>query len=101
MLRRVYVEPFVDARMETLESIAEAVNAGRLPTILSADAPLQHLGAVRLNAAETQQVLHGRKVACAGTAEPGRVRLYGPTGRFLGLGEMIGGEVRPRRLFAQ
>src|SRR5262245_36290146 len=42
-LRRVCVEPFEDARMETLESIAQALAGGREPTILPADAPLQHL----------------------------------------------------------
>ncbi|HEV7446642.1 MAG TPA: tRNA pseudouridine(55) synthase TruB, partial [Steroidobacteraceae bacterium] len=36
-LRRVYVEPFGDAPMETLESIARALEAGTLPAILPAD----------------------------------------------------------------
>src|SRR6202022_141589 len=34
-LRRVYVEPFGDAPMETLESIARALEAGTAPAILA------------------------------------------------------------------
>lgn len=113
MLRRVYVEPFDEAPMETLETIAESLNAGRLPRILPADAPLQHLPVVRLTAAETQKVLHGQKVAAAvdlardttgvtaSSDVPARVRLYDPAGKFLGLGDAMDGEVQPRRLFAQ
>ncbi len=122
VLRRVYVEPFDEAPMETLESIERAVNEGRLPVILPADAPLQHLPAVQLTESETQKVLHGQKVAATVSLAPAskadiqrtangvtdaanevaaRVRLYDPAGRFLGLGEQIGAEVQPRRLFAQ
>lgn len=98
-LRRVYVEPFADARMETLESIAEAVADGREPTILPADAPLQHLTAVHLDSKATGKVLHGQAVItdCAGSA---RVRLYDAAGAFIGIGEADGtGTVRPKRLF--
>ena len=54
-LRRVYVEPFDNAPMETLESIAERDRGGRPPTILPADAPLQHMAAVRLDSGATAQ----------------------------------------------
>ncbi len=100
-LRRVYVEPFVDAQMETLESISEALNAGGRPILLPADAPLQHLPAVKLSAGEADRVRHGQKVAAPGAGDSGRARLYGPEGSFLGIGEILAGEVQPRRLFAQ
>jgi tRNA pseudouridine55 synthase len=99
-LRRVHVEPFEDARMETLESISEALAGGRDPTILPADAPLQHLLAVHLDPKETGKVLHGQAVIVAGTVGPARVRLYDAAGAFIGIGEADGtGAVRPKRLF--
>jgi tRNA pseudouridine55 synthase len=97
-LRRVYVEPFVDAPMETLESIARAVEAGNAPTLLPADAPLQHLAAVTLDTKATDRILHGQPVAASLSA--GRVRLYNASGVFIGVGESDGaGSVRPKRLF--
>src|SRR3569832_633441 len=61
-LRRVYVEPFEHAPMETLESIASAIQAGGAPTILPADAPLQHMAAVMLDSRATSKIQHGQSV---------------------------------------
>jgi tRNA pseudouridine55 synthase len=98
-LRRLYVEPFEGEAMETLESIEQAVADGGKPRILAADAPLVHLAAVELDEEGTRRLLHGQTVA--GVAAAGaRLRIYGPGGRFLGLGESDGtGGVHPRRLF--
>jgi len=99
-LRRLYVEPFNQATMETLESVGAAVDAGKVPPILPPDAPLQHLAAVTLGTQSTAKLLQGQPVAAADCSLPGRVRLYSATGTFLGLGESDGaGNVRPRRLF--
>jgi len=103
-LRRLYVEPFEGEEMETLESIERAVAGGRRPRILAADIPLGHLAAVKLDEEGTRRLLHGQTVQGSpepNTAEAGaRLRIYGPGGRFLGLGEWDGaGAVRPRRLF--
>jgi len=102
-LRRVYVEPFDNAPMETLESIAQALEAGRQPRILPADAPLQHMPAVMLDPDATSRILHGQAVIVTngnrGTA--GRVRLYDAQAAFIGIGESDGaGQVRPKRLFS-
>jgi tRNA pseudouridine55 synthase len=100
-LRRVYVEPFNDAPMDTLESIARALEEGVLPTILPADAPLQHMAAVRLDSWGTEKVLHGQAVATGQSGTAGRVRLYDAAGVFIGIGESDGaGSVRPKRLFS-
>lgn len=98
-LRRVCVEPFDEAAMETLESIALAVESGRPPTLLPADAPLQHLPAVALDAKATEKILHGQSVTVT-TSAAGRVRLYNAADAFIGMGESDGsGNVRPKRLF--
>jgi tRNA pseudouridine55 synthase len=99
-LRRVYVEPFNEAPMDTLESIARALEAGTLPTILPADAPLQHLVSVRLDPRATEKMLHGQAVTAGECGTAGRVRLYNAAGVFIGIGESDGaGSVRPKRLF--
>jgi tRNA pseudouridine55 synthase len=99
-LRRVYVEPFGAAPMETLESIARALEAGNLPAILPADAPLQHITAVKLDARASEKMLHGQSVTAGDSGTAGRVRLYDAAGGFIGIGESDGaGNVRPRRLF--
>jgi tRNA pseudouridine55 synthase len=101
-LRRLYVEPFQHEPMETLESIAAAVEAGRMPRLLDADAGVQHLPAVRLTAAEADRVRHGQAAVLSEIVPRGRVRLYDGTGRFFGLGEADGlRQVQPRRLFVQ
>lgn len=100
-LRRVYVEPFDTAPMETLESIATAIEAGRQPLILPADAPLQHMVAVRLDSTATAKILHGQPVLAGECGTAGRVRLYDAQGVFIGIGESDGaGGVRPKRLFS-
>jgi tRNA pseudouridine55 synthase len=100
-LRRVYVEPFESQSMETLESIADSLSQGRLPDILPADAPLQHLMAVRLDSQGTAKVRHGQSVLAGDPDAKGRIRLYDAEGSFLGIGEADGaGTVRPRRLFS-
>jgi tRNA pseudouridine55 synthase len=100
-LRRVYVEPFDNAPMETLESIASAIEAGGRPVILPADAPLQHMAAVRLDSTATAKILHGQPVLAGECGTAGRVRLYDAQGAFIGIGESDGaGGVRPKRLFS-
>lgn len=100
-LRRVYVEPFENAPMETLESIASAIQAGGVPTILPADAPLQHMAAVMLDSKATGRILHGQSVMTELSGPAGRVRLYDPQRIFIGIGESDGaGGVRPKRLFS-
>jgi len=94
-LRREYVEPFEGQPMATLESLVD-----RPPPLIPADAPLRHLGEVRLDAAGTARLLHGQSVLGRVEGPEGRVRLYGADGAFLGLGESDGlGAIRPRRLF--
>ncbi len=99
-LRRSWVEPFEKERMQTLEEVTLACEQGGLE-LLAADRPLEHLAAVALEAWQADRIGHGQEVALVRSPPPGRVRLYDPAKRFLGLGESDGrGKVRPRRLFA-
>ncbi len=56
---------------------------------------------VHLPADLAGRLAHGQTVVVAGGTATGKVRLYDPQGRFMGLGEADAqGQVRPRRLFA-
>jgi tRNA pseudouridine55 synthase len=98
-LRRSWVEPFADEPMQTLEAVTLACEQGSL-TLLPADRPLAHLPAVVLEGWQADRIGHGQDVALVRSPPPGRIRLYDPGKRFLGLGESDGrGKVQPRRLF--
>ena len=98
-LRRSWVEPFEEERMQTLEAVTRACEERSLE-LLPADRPLEHLPPVTLESWQAERIGHGQEVVLVRSPPPGRVRLYNPERRFLGLGESDGrGKVRPRRLF--
>jgi hypothetical protein len=70
--------------------------------LLPADAALPGLPAVRLGLAEQACILHGQAVFIAGPAAC-QVRIYGPEGRFLGVGRMSGEgrQLAPERIMVE
>lgn len=100
-LRRLYVEPFECAPMFTLSAVAAACRAGTAPTMIAPDEALPGMPSVHLPADLAGRLAHGQVVMVAGGTATGRVRLYGPEGRFMGLGEADqSGQLRARRLFS-
>jgi tRNA pseudouridine55 synthase len=100
-LRRLYVEPFAAEPMHTLESLASHQERGQSAALIATDAPLAHLPAVHLEAGLAARLLKGQQVASATCAIQARVRIYGPGGVFLGLGESDDqGLLQPRRLLS-
>jgi tRNA pseudouridine55 synthase len=99
-LRRSWVEPFQMQPMQTLEAVTRSCEDGTGPALLAPDLPLAQLPAAELQAWQTERIGHGQEVVLARSLPPGRVRLYDPARRFLGIGESDGrGTIRPRRLF--
>ena len=100
VLRRLYVEPFDMLPMHTLAEVEAACRAGQLPGMIAADEALPGMPALTLPAELAGRLSHGQTVVVAGGAPGGKVRLYDPQGRFMGLGEAdVHGQVRPRRMF--
>jgi len=98
-LRRLYVEPFGQQPMQTLDSLAAQRARGEWPELLAPDAALAALPAVNLAAEQARRVILGQGVISEPPAAAGRVRLYDETGAFLGIGvSEPSGAVRPRRL---
>ena len=100
-LRRLRLGPFQRPRMQSLAQIeAMAAEGGLLDALLlPADAALPELPEIRLGLAEQACVLHGQAVFATGPPAC-RVRMYGPEGRFLGVGRMsdAGQELAPERI---
>jgi tRNA pseudouridine55 synthase len=100
-LRRLYVEPFDFAPMQTLAEVEAAGAGGAALTMIAADEALPQMPSVHLPAELAGRLAHGQPVMTSGATAIGKVRLYDPHGRFMGLGEADAqGQVRPRRLFA-
>lgn len=95
-LRRDFVEPFRGEFMHTLAQLQAGTGP---PPLLAADRAVAHLPACRLSLAQARAMSFGQVISAAGV-DPGQLRLYDPSGRFLGLGMgATGGAVRPLRLF--
>jgi tRNA pseudouridine55 synthase len=86
------------ASLEALQGDERALDTLLLPV----DAALESLPAVVLGAEEAGRFRHGQSVQAAAPASL-RVRLYGPDGAFLGVGESDGSghSVRPLRLMKE
>jgi tRNA pseudouridine55 synthase len=85
--------------LEELEKSGPAVGASR---VLPVDLLVSAYPALRLDSAQVKRVSTGLEVRPAvEVVQRGPVRLYGPTGVFLGLGEgRSGGIVAPKRMLA-
>ena len=99
-LRRLYVEPFDASPMHTLAQVEAACQGGMVPAMIAPDDALPGMPSVHLPAELAGRLAHGQAVVVSGGTVAGKVRLYDPQGRFMGLGEADAqGQVRPRRLF--
>lgn len=100
-LRRTRLGPFGPEHHHSLASLEQpGLDESSLDArLLPPDAALPALPAVRLGIAEQAFVLQGAPVFAAGPAGS-RVRMYGPDGRFLGVGRMTpeGARLAPERI---
>jgi tRNA pseudouridine55 synthase len=106
-LRRLWVEPFAQDGMVTMETIEDWAAgaeppAGRPPWLAPVDSAFRGLPRLDLDPLQTRHLCQGRVLAATAgqAAAAGRVRAYDPEGRFLALvavGET--GDIRVERLF--
>ena len=102
-LRRTQLGRFLDERLwrpGELEQLRTAGGEEALSqALLAPDAALRHWPAVRLGTAEAAWLLQGQAVFVTGPAGE-RVRVYGPAGDFLGVGQMTpeGRRLAPLRI---
>ena|SRR5690606_34508774 len=67
--------------------------------LLPVDAGLEHIPDILLNSRQTGSILQGQMVRITPGSFSGMVRIRAADNRFIGLGEVSGDQLRPRRLF--
>ena len=105
MLHRVQAGPFLEQQavsldaLEVLKQKDEFLSLDNL--LLPADCAVMHLAKVEMAASEQFYMLQGQPVQISGSPTDGVVRMYGESGSFLGIGEILDdGRVGPKRLIA-
>jgi tRNA pseudouridine55 synthase len=96
-LRREWVEPFAGQPLVSLE----ALEAGPPPPLLPPERAVDYLPAIHLDAAGTRAIRHGQCLVLPEGAGGGSVQLFDADGRFFGLGQLQGSELKVQRLFAE
>ena len=101
-LRRTRIADLDIAAAIGLEDLEKSWPVGATTHLLPVDLLVRAYPALRLDSAEAKRVSTGLEVRPAVEVVPqGPVRLYGPTGTFLGVGEgRSGGIVAPKRILA-
>ncbi|UHQ21689.1 tRNA pseudouridine(55) synthase TruB [Lysobacter sp. 5GHs7-4] len=101
-LRRLWVEPFAQPRMFTLDelrALAEQGEAALDACLLPIEAGLAGFERVQVDAEAQRRIGYGQSVACA-EGEPGLVAIFDTDGRCLGLGQRDAQQrLQPQRLF--
>lgn len=101
-LRRLWVDPFREPRMWTLEELEALATRGErslLACLLPIERGMASWPPVELDAAQARRLGRGQPVD--GPFHPsGSVAVYGPDGRALGLGRVEDGTLRAQRLFS-
>jgi len=97
-LVRTRVGPYALERAVTWDEVRLARSGESLWTrVLGCDSALGALDGLTLDAAAARAFTHGQAVPAA-TRVAGLVRVYGPEGAFLGVGQGLGDRVKPERL---
>jgi tRNA pseudouridine55 synthase len=100
-LRRIGVGNMSVSNAIGLEALEALDPAQRQQCLLPVDCLLASLPAIYLEPDASQRVRNGLEAEAAAGSYVGPVRLYGPTGGFLGLGEYGGeGRVSPKRMLS-
>jgi tRNA pseudouridine55 synthase len=100
-LRRTAIGHFAVAQAVSLPELEGMDAAQRRARLLPVDALLSALPRLELSAEAGSRVQRGLPAVGLDRSSEGPVRLYAPSGRFLGLGEADGkGGVTPKRLIA-
>lgn len=67
--------------------------------LLPVDAGLEHIPVILLDSKQTGSILQGQMVKIDAVSLSGMVRIRAADSKFIGLGEVSGNQLRPRRLF--
>lgn len=100
-LRRLEIEPFAEGAMRSFAALEAAAGEGQAALercLLAPDAALPSWPAVQLAAPEAMRLAQGQAVA-APNAAAGPSKVYDVDGRFIAIGTVSDGWLRPDRVF--
>ncbi|TDK28419.1 tRNA pseudouridine(55) synthase TruB [Luteimonas aestuarii] len=101
-LRRLWVDPFREPKMWSLEELQALAGRGERSLeacLLPVERGMSAWAPADVDATQARRLAHGQAVQ-GGFRGDGQVAIFGPDGRALGLGELSDGCLRPTRLFA-
>jgi tRNA pseudouridine55 synthase len=101
-LRRLWVDPFRDPKMWTLEELQSLADRGERSLeacLLPIERGMAAWAPADVDAAQARRLAHGQAVR-GDFPGHGQVAIFGPDGRALGLGQLEDGSLRPARLFS-
>ncbi len=102
-LRRLWVDPFREPRMWTLEALQALAQRGEASLeacLLPIESGMTAWPEIRIDAGQARRLAQGQTLS-GDFRPPGEVAVYGDHGRVLGLGHVDPqGRLRPQRLFA-
>lgn len=101
-LRRLWVDPFREPRMWTLDELQSLAARGERSLeacLLPVEQGMASWATVEVDAEQMQRLSHGQSVNGAFRGQ-GQVAIFGPDGRALGLGALDAGRLQPSRMFA-
>ena len=99
-LRRTASGPFSESGAVTIETLEGEGAAARDKRLLPPDSAVPDLPVVNLDSAEVDRIRCGQRIGCRASDIRGPARLHGPDGQMIGIGEIEGGRLSPRRIFA-
>ncbi|HJR73769.1 MAG TPA: tRNA pseudouridine(55) synthase TruB [Luteimonas sp.] len=103
-LRRLWVDPFREPKMWTLEALqalAQRSESGLEACLLPIEAGMTAWPEIQIDPAQAKRLAQGQSLS-GGFRPAGEVAVFGPQGRALGLGRVDQeGRLHPQRLFAQ
>ncbi len=96
-LRRTAVGAFPVAQAVSLEALTPETLAAHL---LPPEAAVAHMPRLEVDEVEATRLSLGQRLPAAAGATPGDVAAFGPGGRFLGVVEIDGDVIRPRKMLS-
>ncbi|MBU0622387.1 MAG: tRNA pseudouridine(55) synthase TruB [Gammaproteobacteria bacterium] len=98
-LRRTRIGEFRLEDAHTLQQLESMTEAQRDACLMSLDRLVQALPALELDAVQANRLAQGQRLGLTDGFPDGKRRLYAD-GRFIGLGELVGGRLSPSRLLS-